>query len=548
MTFNEKFHAVYAHYGKSYWADRITTQIMYAAKLSETENGRYTREIGHVLDVLLASIDADGVITDSAAQFAEKLLSPLSEAAKRYTMLCISHAHIDMNWMWGFQETASVTVDTFRTILDLMNEYPEFTFAQSQASVYKIIEEFAPWMLDEIRARVAEGRWEVTASTWVEPDKNMPSGESLARHILNTKRYLSELLAIDADSLNIDFEPDTFGHSANIPEICASGGVKYYYHCRGEVDHTIYRWRSESGAEVLVFREPTWYNDEIRPNMIDLVPEFCKAYNVDCILQVYGVGDHGGGPTRRDVERIIDMMSWPVAPTIRFGTFGEFFRRIDRPENNYPTLVGEQNFLFTGCYTSQSRIKMANRIGEDRLYESEMLATMAHAAGGQNLSKSFASAWEHVLFNHFHDILPGSGVIDTREYAMGGFQHSLAAANTNANYAMRLLAEQIDLSSITVDDDRLSVSEGGGVGYTSDEAAHFALPKADRGRGKTRVFTLFNTTMYPYRGAAEITIWDWPGDIGRLTAAKAGGAPVAVQVLEQGKHYWGHRYTKLVLD
>ncbi|MBR7137490.1 MAG: hypothetical protein IKC99_05475 [Clostridia bacterium] len=124
MTFAEKFHAVYAHYGKSYWASRITAQLLYAVKISETEGSRYEREIGHVLDALLASIEADGVITDAAAQFAEKLLAPLSEAAKKYTMLCVGHAHIDMNWMWGFQETAAVTVDTFRTMLDLMREYP----------------------------------------------------------------------------------------------------------------------------------------------------------------------------------------------------------------------------------------------------------------------------------------------------------------------------------------------------------------------------------------------------------------------------------------
>lgn len=93
-----------------------------------------------------------------------------------------------MNWMWGFQETAAVTVDTFRTVLDLMREYPDFTYAQSQASTYQIIEEYAPEMLEEIRQRIHEGRWEVTATTWVEPDKNMPNGESLARHILYTKR------------------------------------------------------------------------------------------------------------------------------------------------------------------------------------------------------------------------------------------------------------------------------------------------------------------------------------------------------------------------
>lgn len=548
MEYLEKLGAIAAQQGKTYWGDRIAAELSYASKLSATQDDRFRSEIENVLDVLLASLEADGVITDSAAQFAEKLLAPLSEAAKKLTLLCIGHAHIDMNWMWGFQETASVTVDTFRTMLDLMNEYPGFTFAQSQASVYRIVEEFAPWMLDEIRARISEGRWEVTASTWVETDKNMPSGESLARHILNTKRYLSELLPVTPESLNIDFEPDTFGHSANIPEICASGGVKYYYHCRGNGEHCIYRWRSESGAELLVYREPDWYNSEIHPRMADIVPEFCKLYNTDCLLKVYGVGDHGGGPTRRDIERMLDMAAWPVMPTIRFGTFGEFFKRIDIAANDYPVVYGEQNFLFTGCYTSQSRIKMANRIAEDRLYDAEMLGAAARLAGGADLSASFGKAWENVLFNHFHDILPGSGVIETREYALGAFQRSLAAVNTNANYAMRTVAEQIDTSGITLDDDRLSVAEGGGVGFANDEPSHFALPRAGRGRGKTRVFTLFNTTMYPWRGPVTLTVWDWPGDKNRLRVKKADGGAAAVQVLKSGEHYWGHRYINVAVD
>jgi alpha-mannosidase len=157
-----------------------------------------------------------------------------------------------MNWMWRFDETVAATLDTFRTMLNLMEEYPEFKFSQSQASVYKIVEEFDPDMLEEIKKRIKEGRWEVTASTWVESDKNMPNGESLVRHILYTKRYLSELLGVDPGTLNIDFEPDTFGHNLNVPEILARGGVKYYYHCRGYDGHDIYRWKSPSGSSVIM--------------------------------------------------------------------------------------------------------------------------------------------------------------------------------------------------------------------------------------------------------------------------------------------------------
>ena len=146
----------------------------------------------------LKPIEREGTVTQDAACRAEEMIAPLSPQAKRTSVICAAHAHIDMNWMWRWDETVAVTLDTFRTMLDLMEEYPDFKFSQSQASVYQIVETYAPEMLEEIRQRVQEGRWEVTASTWVEADKNMPSGESLARHLLYTRRYLSELSGLGA--------------------------------------------------------------------------------------------------------------------------------------------------------------------------------------------------------------------------------------------------------------------------------------------------------------------------------------------------------------
>ncbi|MDO8685283.1 MAG: hypothetical protein Q7J78_01275, partial [Clostridiales bacterium] len=194
---------------RGYWADRVLSQLGYAVKLSKVNGGKFDGLIGNAVKFLAGCYVEEGTVTKDAASKTEEMIQELTAAAKSFKMICTAHAHIDMNWMWGFAETVAITLDTFRTMLNLMKEYPEYRFSQSQASVYKIVEEYDPVMLEEIKARVREGRWEVTASTWVETDKNMPNGESLSRHILYTRKYLAKLLDLDPDTLNIDFEPDT---------------------------------------------------------------------------------------------------------------------------------------------------------------------------------------------------------------------------------------------------------------------------------------------------------------------------------------------------
>ncbi|MCL2771779.1 MAG: glycosyl hydrolase-related protein [Oscillospiraceae bacterium] len=529
----------------NYHASRISSQIGYALKLSAAHGNKYDVKIEPVVDSLIADMNKNGAITAPAAQEAEKKLEFMAKLAKETTVICVSHAHIDMNWMWGFQETAAVTVDTFRTMLDLMNEYPQFTFSQSQASVYKIIEENDPDMLEEIKARIKEGRWEIAASTWVETDKNMPNGESLARHILYTKRYLSKLLDVKPDSMQLDFEPDTFGHNWSIPEILNKGGVKYYYHCRAFDDETIYRWRSRNGAEVLVYKDPWWYGGSIEYDMFFDVPNFCKKYGTDVMLKVYGVGDHGGGPTRRDVEIIADMMTWTVMPTIKFGTYHEFFKKLEAHKDNFPVINQELNFVFTGCYTSQSRIKMSNRISEDKLFEAETIGAFASLFSGKPYSKNFAEAWKKVLFNHFHDILPGSGIVDTREYALGEFQKVLATANTNVTNALRAITSKIDTSAIPVEIDKHAIAEGGGVGYAVEYGQGFKFPQAERGNGKIRIFHLFNSTEFDREYPVEITVWDWNYDIGQLSVKGSDDTPVEWKLTQGQSGYWGHNNFKI---
>lgn len=547
LSFFDKLVLLKSKANNSYWSARIAAQIGYAMKLSAANDSKFDDQIKPIVDFLVGEIEKNGTITNEIAKEAEKKLTFMSELAKKIEIIHVSHAHIDMNWMWGYQETAATTVDTFRTVLDLMNEYPDFTYSQSQASVYKIIEENDPYMLEEIKQRVKEGKWEISASTWVETDKNMPNGESLARHILYTKRYLSKLLDICPDSMKLDFEPDTFGHNWTVPEIMNKGGVKYYYHCRAYEGEFLYKWQARSGAQVLVYREPKWYNAEIDYDMFFDVPAYCKRYNVDVMMKVYGIGNHGGGPTRRDIERIADMMTWPVMPKMKFGTYHEYFAKLEKFAEILPVVNQELNFVFTGCYTSQSRIKMSNRLSEDKLYEAEAYCAAASVIGDKNYSINFSKAWENVLFNHFHDILPGSGVIDTREYALAQFQKTMAIANTNTTGALKAISSQIDTSGIDIEVDKNSNAEGAGVGYAVEYGQGYKFPQTERGSGKVRVFHMFNPTEFERIAPVELIIWDWGYDVSQLSIKDADGVPAEWKYVQGHTGYWGHVYFKIAV-
>lgn len=535
------------------WGDRIVSQLEYALELSRLNNGEYDTTVAAAAECVENALKKEGAITKTAAEAAEKLLTPLSAKAKETKLICAAHAHIDLNWQWGYPETVGVTLDTFRTMLDLMDEYPDYKFSQSQAAIYRIVEKHDSEMLDEIRRRIQEGRWEVTAGAWVENDKNMPNGESLARHILYTKRYLSNLFDIKPDDLSIEFQPDTFGHNLNVPEILHNGGIKYFYHVRGYEKHSLYRWRSPSGNEVLAFWDPLWYSTPIDSSIGLYALEFVSSHDIDTALKVYGVSDHGGGPTRNDLEKIMDMGKWPVFPEIRFGTYSEYFKIVEKIADKLPVVEQELNFLSTGCYTSQSRLKMANRISEAKLNEAEAFSAInaVFANGGYNRG-GFERAWTDTLFSQFHDILTGVGIIDTREYSMGLFQKIVATTNTEQAKALRNIASKIDTSSLIVEElPTCSDSEGAGVGYG---IANHGIPQTERGRGKTRIFHVFNPSPEKRNEPVELTVWDWNVREELIEAVDGHGQTVDCQPLPANKlpkddsHYNTHKNNKVIID
>ncbi|MDR1106928.1 MAG: glycosyl hydrolase-related protein [Treponema sp.] len=519
---------------------RLYAELRFLSALSDSRGGAWDAPVSGAASRLAAMIERGGLSAQGVEEIEGPLLN-LAEEAKSFEFLCAAHAHIDMNWMWGYNETVSATLATMRTMLDMMKEFPGFIFSQSQASVYRIVEQFDPAMFEEIKERVREGRWEVTASTWVECDKNMPSGESLTRHILYTREYMREQFGLGPDDLVIDFEPDTFGHSRNVPEILDSGGVRYYYHCRGQVgEQILYRWKAPSGKDVIVYTEPFWYNADIGPFTADYAPALARLTGGKKLLKVYGVGDHGGGPTRRDINRIIEMNSWPLYPKFTFGRLRDYFDGASGRAEKLPVLDGEINFLCDGCYTTQTRIKAGNRKAERLMREAEWYASAAMILCGKEYPAALLrEAWHKILFNQFHDIIPGSGVAETREHASGLYQEVFAAAESARTIALEAIAAGINTGALAAGakaDDGESRGEGAGAGFG----------QTGRNAGLTRVYHIFNPLPFERKELVPVTVWDYEGSIDEAAVRDAGGKALEFQRGESGD-YWGHHFDTVIV-
>ena len=310
----------------------------------------------------------------------------------------------------------------------------------------------------------------------------------------------------------------------------------------------MYRFQAPSGSQVLVHREHNWYNSGITPHIGIQAPKISeRSAGLKTGLIVYGVGDHGGGPTRRDVERALEMMEWKLFPEIRFGTLHEYFDEAATKWDQLPIVDSEMNFIFQGCYTTQSRVKRGNRRTEAALLDAEHMSVMAGKLVNFPYAKEkMTKAWQDVLFTHFHDIITGSCTQDSREYAMALYQSSIATANTQIQNAMRKISLNIDTSSIPVDIDAYnSQSEGAGVGFGVE---HFiGVPNTERGSGRTRIFHVFNTLTYARKETVELSVWDWTGNMKQIQMKDYAGNPIPFQLLDQTQQeYWEHRYFRIL--
>jgi len=505
---------------------------------------------------------AEGV--KAAVREAEAELSPIGRAAKKLVIHCVGHAHIDMNWMWSWPETVSVTVDTVTTVLRLLDEFPAFVFSQSQASVYRILEEHRPDLLERVRKAVAAGRWEVTASHWVEADKNMVSGEGLCRHLLYTRAYMKDLFGLEPEDVPIDWSPDTFGHAHSVPTYLERGGVKYVYlhrpgmHGEPQPRPQAFLWQAPDGARVLVRNDMRLgYNGVVGPGVLrDGLLSMMDERGLPFTMFVYGVGDHGGGPTRRDLSRVLDMAGWPVFPEVRFSTARAFFRRLEKEAERLPVLERELNGEFTGCYTTQTLIKRANRYGERGLLEAEAASVIAGRVLGDERAwapAAFRPSWRDHLFSHFHDILPGSGVRDTRTYTHGLYQGIAAFSSSVRTRALRALADRVGSEAPCLPADfpptRADRGQGAGAGSgAADGAPSGYNPGEAAGRYP---FVVFNLAQSDSLEVVEVPVWDpgWGWEEGKAETLRfrvegPDGEESPAQVLERGS-YWGHGFQRI---
>jgi alpha-mannosidase len=376
----------------------------------------------------------------------EARITGLSYKAQKLSVHVIGHSHIDMNWLWTWPDTVNVILRDFKSVLDIMEDYPELIFTHSQPATYEVVRQRAPELFAKMLERVREGRWEAATMTWVEGDENMASGEALARQLLEGVSYSREILGSEPSTF---LAPDTFGHPGNLPQLAASAGAKRYYHHRcnpGAADPwPAYWWEGVDDTRLLVISTPT-YNGDIRAR--DLAETALRAlkHGQKQSLHFHGVGDHGGGPARHNLDALRRFHRRPLLPSAHCSTLEAYTDELLESGVSLPVQHGELNTIFEGCYTTHSDIKRYNRVGENLLCTAETFAALSGIDTGSKLHE----AWRKVLFNQFHDLLDGSAIHESYEKSAADFEEVCAAAKTVTAEALQVLSTGYEPGSIAV--------------------------------------------------------------------------------------------------
>jgi alpha-mannosidase len=299
------------------------------------------------LDTAIKAIDfsplerRDQTAFDASLREAQAKLERLNPWLKQFSIRAVGNSHIDMAWLWPWTETVEVVRNTFRSALDLMAEYPDFKFTMSSARTYEWMEEKYPDLFREIQQRVKEGRWEVIGGMWVEPDLNMPAGESLTRQILVGKRYFQEKFGVD---VKIGWNPDSFGYNAQLPQIYKKSGIDYFVtqkllwaHEFTTFPYKLFYWQAPDGSRLLTYFPHDYASSiEAVPLAQDVSVWAPSIYGqkftpVPEIMHLYGVGDHGGGPTRTMLDNAVQLMApHAVFPKLEFSTASAFFSDLEK--------------------------------------------------------------------------------------------------------------------------------------------------------------------------------------------------------------------------
>ena len=327
----------------------------------------------------------------------------------------ICNAHLDPVWQWRWEEGAAEALSTFRTAVAILKERKDLVFNHNEAVLYGWVERYDPPLFREIKRLAKLGRWAVGGGWFLQPDLNLPGLESLVRQIEEGRRYFKEKFGVTP---RVAYNFDSFGHGAGLPQVLKQAGYRMYIHMRPQAAEMalpadLYRWRGADGSEIPVYRiEFGLYHTE-RDNIgrrLEEGTELALARGRD-VAVFWGIGDHGGGAARADLERIDAFKRREKRVRVVHGTPDGFYAAIKRWIPAAPVVEGDLQRVFTGCYTSLSRLKRAARASLGLLVQTEALRTAAWRAKGLAYpAAELDEAWRGHLFNDFHDIITGSCV------------------------------------------------------------------------------------------------------------------------------------------
>ena len=365
-------------------------------------------------------------------------------------MYIFGQSHLDLAWLWTINETKRKAGRTLSTQLALMDEYPDYKFFISQPPIFTIIKKHYPKLYKRILEKVRNGQIMPEGGMWVEADTNLPSGESLIRQFVYGKRFFKEEFGIDSKLLWL---PDTFGFSAALPQIATGCGIKYFstqkivrnYYEADPFPYNIFIWEGIDGTRILSHIHKK-NNSHIDPEMIiqRWEQDRNQQEDISTFIFPFGFGDGGGGPTRYHIEYAKRLKDLEGVPRTKMSHPNEFFEDIENnklPENRY---VGELYFqAHRGTYTTQAKTKKGNRKSEFALRECEFWLAAANKIKGYEYPyDDLESLWETVLFNQFHDILPGTSIKRVHEEACADYEMVLKKAKGLNSKAISVISEK----------------------------------------------------------------------------------------------------------
>ncbi|SFJ51120.1 alpha-mannosidase [Halobacillus dabanensis] len=364
------------------------------------------------------------------------------------TLHMIGNAHLDPVWLWQWQEGFQETKATFRSALDRLKEYDDFVFTSSSAVMYEWVENNHPEMFEEIKERIQEGRWQICGGWWLQPDCNIPSGESFVRQGLYGQHYFNEKFGVTAKT---GYNVDSFGHAGMLPQILKKSGMDHYVfmrpgpHEKG-LPGRLFWWESDDGSRVMTFQIPfeytTWGKD-LEKHVHRCAQEIKEPVND--LMSFYGVGNHGGGPTIENIESIKNLNASDDTPNLVFSSPDQFFNKIKGEDPELPVVHHDLQNHAKGCYSVHSPVKKWNREAENLLGAAEKFSVIAKNVAGQPYPSDYGKAWKDVLFNQFHDILAGTSIEQAYEDARNMHGEAMTIGDRGLNYAVQSLAWAIDI-------------------------------------------------------------------------------------------------------